>query len=274
MNSIAATQQIETGTPDLQAHLDAGVMTLILNRPRTRNALTPEMVEALGSTLAAAEKDANVRCIVLTGAGNGFCSGGDVKAMAEQDDASAKRSDIDGTIHLQRLAQRATAGKLFEMPKPTIAAINGPAAGAGLSLALACDIRIMSASAILLTAFAKVGLSGDFGASYFLTQLTGTAKARELFFLSDPVTAEDALRFGLTNYVCDPAQLEARTIDLARRFAAGPSTAFRFMKENLNRAISGGLNECLDLESTHHVHCFTTSDHQEGVKAFLGRRPS
>ena len=124
------------------------------------------------------------------------------------------------------------------MPKPTIAALPGAAAGAGLSYALACDLRVMSSSAIMTTAFAKVGFSGDYGGSYFMTQLLGSAKARELYYLSDRITADEALNLGLTNWVCDPEELMEKTMEIANRLASGPSVAYRYMKENLNRAMT------------------------------------
>src|SRR5581483_1478851 len=141
----------------------------------------------LSAALAACETDPEVACIVLTGAGGAFCAGGDVKGMAEGRDSGSTApagTDIDSRIHAQRLSQRATAGKLYRMPKPTIAALPGAAAGAGFSLALACDLRIAADTAVMTTAFARVGFSGDYGGTYFLSQLVGSAKARELYYLS------------------------------------------------------------------------------------------
>jgi 2-(1,2-epoxy-1,2-dihydrophenyl)acetyl-CoA isomerase len=262
-------REMDTGTADLQARLEAGVLTLALNRPEARNAMSAAMIAALSERLAQAETDDEVRCVVLTGTGKAFCAGGDVKGMANRGDGGMT---IDHAIHRQRLAQRATAGKLFRMPKPTIAAINGAAAGAGLSLALACDLRIMSTAAFLTTAFAKVGFSGDFGGTYFMTQLIGAAKAREFYFLSDRVDAHEAVRLGLANWLCHPDELDARTRDLASRLAAGPTVAYRYMKENLNRAMAGEIDDCLDLEATHHIHCGQTEDHREAAKAFVAKR--
>jgi 2-(1,2-epoxy-1,2-dihydrophenyl)acetyl-CoA isomerase len=158
------------------------------------------------------------------------------------------------------------------MPKPTLAALPGAAAGAGLSLALACDMRIMSSNAIMTTAFAKVGFSGDYGGTYFMTQLVGSAKARELYYLSERVDAEQALQLGLTNWVCEPEVLLERAVEIAQRLATGPTVAYRYMKENLNRAMSGDVDECLDLEATHHVHCGQTEDHKEAARAFVEKR--
>jgi 2-(1,2-epoxy-1,2-dihydrophenyl)acetyl-CoA isomerase len=265
-------KMIDTGTNDLLATLDEGVLTLTMNRPEARNAMSGEMNGALQAQLAWAELAAEVKVIVLTGAGKGFCAGGDVKGMAARGDGTVGNNTIDGKIHQQRLNQRATAGKLFRMPKPTLAALPGPAAGAGFSLALACDMRVMASTAIMTTAFARVGFSGDYGGTYFLTQLVGSAKARELYFLSDRVSAEEALRLGLANWVVEPEQLQAKTLEVARRLANGPTVAYRYMKENLNRAMSGEVEDCLDLEATHHVHCGQTEDHREATKAFVDKR--
>jgi 2-(1,2-epoxy-1,2-dihydrophenyl)acetyl-CoA isomerase len=158
------------------------------------------------------------------------------------------------------------------MPKPTIAAIPGPAAGGGMSLALACDMRVMASTAFMTTAFARVGFSGDYGGSYFLTQLVGSAKARELYYLSDRIPAAECLRLGLANWVVEPDQLQDKTREIALRLANGPTVAYRYMKENLNRAMAGNVEDCLDLEATHHVHCGQTEDHREATKAFVDKR--
>ncbi|WP_293458690.1 enoyl-CoA hydratase [Phenylobacterium sp.] len=272
MADTAPSMVLDTGTPDLKAELDAGVLTITLNRPDARNAMSDEMNQALARQLAWAELAPEVKCVVMTGAGKGFCAGGDVKGMNTRNSGSGGELTLDEAIHRQRVNQRATAGKLFAMPKPTIAALPGPAAGAGLSLALACDLRIMASTAILTTAFARVGFSGDYGGTYFLTQLVGSAKARELYFLSERVSAEEALRLGLANWVVEPEELAAKTREVARRLASGPTIAYRYMKENLNRAMAGEVDDCLDLEATHHVHCGRTEDHREAAKAFVEKR--
>lgn len=263
---------IDTGTTDLLATLDDGVLTLTLNRPEARNAMSAGMNEGLAKALAWAELEATVKVVVLTGAGKGFCAGGDVKGMDSYNEGGGEPIGIDAAIHRQRVNQRATAGKLFKMPKPTLAALPGAAAGAGLSLSLACDLRIMASSAIMTTAFAKVGFSGDYGGTYFLTQLVGSAKARELYFLSDRISANEALGLGLTNWVCEFDELQAKTQEIARRLANGPTVAYRYMKENLNRAVAGEVDDCLDLEATHHIHCGETADHKAAAKAFVEKR--
>ena len=267
-----AAIELDTGTNELLASKDEGVLTLTMNRPEARNALSRAMLAALATQLAAAEEDGEVKCVVLTGAGRGFCAGGDVKGMAASGDGTRGGNTIDVAIARQRSSQRATAGRLFKMPKPTIAALPGAAAGAGFSLALACDLRIMATGAIMTTAFARVGFSGDYGGTYFLTQLIGSAKARELYYLSERIGADDALRLGLANWVCAPEELAAKTREIALRLARGPSVAYRYMKENLNRAMAGEVDDCLDLEVTHHIHCGQTEDHREATKAFVAKR--
>jgi 2-(1,2-epoxy-1,2-dihydrophenyl)acetyl-CoA isomerase len=266
------SRSIETGTEHVLGRVDDRVATITLNRPERRNALSLEMFIGLERALVDAETSDDVGCVVLTGAGGAFCAGGDVKGMAKSSGSGGPGRGIDALIHTQRLWQRGTAGRIYEMPKPVIASLPGAAAGAGLSLALACDLRIASETAILLTAFANVGFSGDFGGTFFMTQLLGSAKARELYYLSERVEAQEALRLGLVNRVVPVEKLEAATLELAGRIAHGPGVAYRYMKENLNRAVGGELRECLDLEATHHVHTALTEDHRNAVKAFVEKR--
>ena len=271
---------IETGTDHITARVEDRIAILTLDRPKARNALSGPMLRGLALALDDAERSRDVGVVVLTGAGQAFCAGGDVKAMDsghEQDAARAKAEPdraprtLDGAIHRQRLDQRATAGRIYSMAKPVIGSLPGAAAGAGLALALACDLRIAAESAFLLTAFARVGFSGDYGGSYFLSQLVGSAKARELYYLSDKVDATEALRLGLVNRVVPDDTLEAQTLELASRIAHGPTIAFQYMKENLNRALGGDVLECMDLEATHHVHTSLTEDHRN-VRAFIEKR--
>ena len=264
---------IETGTDDLLAHEEAQVLTITLNRPAARNAMSGAMNDALATALAYGERSPNVRCIVLTGAGGAFCAGGDVKGMAARGEGQGEGPTLDERIHGQRLNQRNTAGRIYLMPKPVIAALPGPAAGAGLSLALAADLRIMADTAFITSAFAKVGFSGDYGGTFFLSHLVGAAKAKEIYYLSDRVSAEECQHLGLANFVVPADRLEAEATALARRLASGPPVAYRYMKENFNRAAMGAdVIECLDLEATHHVHTGLTEDHRNAARAFVERQ--
>jgi 2-(1,2-epoxy-1,2-dihydrophenyl)acetyl-CoA isomerase len=246
-----------------------GVAVLTLNRPDRLNALSSAMLEALLEALPRLADDGSVGAVVLAGAGRGFCAGGDVKAMAEGrefagDTLEEKAAGLRSSMEVSRW--------LHEMPKPTIAMVRGAAAGAGLSLAMACDLRIAGEGARFATAFARVGYSGDFGGSYFLTRLVGTAKARELYYTADILDAEEALALGLANRVVPDARLEEETMALAARLAAGPRVALRYMKRNMNAAESGSLTDLLDLEAWHHTRCGMTEDHREAARAFLEKR--
>jgi 2-(1,2-epoxy-1,2-dihydrophenyl)acetyl-CoA isomerase len=161
---------------------------------------------------------------------------------------------------------------LHEIPQPTIAMVNGPAAGAGLALALACDLRIASESARFITAFAKVGFSGDFGGCYFLSKLVGTAKARELYYTGEPLDAAQALALGIVNRVVPDSELANATMTLARRLARGPSIALGLMKQNFNAAETGTLAELLDLEASNQIKTGRTEDHLEAARAFVDKR--
>ena len=263
----------DTGTDDIRSEVLEGVMTITLNRPERRNAMSSAMLKGLVASLADAETASDVGAVLLTGAGGAFCAGGDVKGMAEAGGEGGDSAlQYDARVHLQRRDQRDTAGKLYELPKPTIAVLPGPAAGAGLSIALSCDLRYASPNAIMTTAFARVGFSGDYGGTYFMSRLVGSAKARELYFLSEKIDMQEAERLGLVNGIFEEESLQDEATSIARRLAQGPTVAYRYMKENLNRAVNGEMGECLDMEAAHHIHCGQTQDHKEAVKAFVDKR--
>jgi len=269
---MATSRSIDTGTGFVTANVEDRVATITLDRPERRNALCPEMFAGLERALIDAESAEDVGCVVLTGAGGAFCAGGDVKAMAESHQGGGG-GGVDAAIHRQRLWHRGTSARLYEMPKPVVASLPGAAAGAGLALALACDLRIASEKAILVTAFANVGFSGDFGGTFFMNQLVGPARTRELYYLSERIDARAAEQLGLINRVVRHEKLEDETRELAARLAHGPAIAYRYMKENVRRAAAGGeLYECLDAEATHHVHTALTEDHRNAVRAFVEKR--
>jgi 2-(1,2-epoxy-1,2-dihydrophenyl)acetyl-CoA isomerase len=243
------------------------VATLTLNRPERLNALSTPMLDGLLEALPRLAADPGVAVVILTGAGRGFCAGGDVKNMAE----GSSQLGMDDAV--QRLRGRMEVSRLLhEIPKPTIAMVNGPAAGAGLAMALACDLRIAATSARFITAFAKVGFSGDFGGSYFLSKLVGTGKARELYYTGGHLSAAQALALGVANRVVADADLADDTMILAKELARGPGIALGLMKQNFNAAESGTLSELLDLEALHQVRTAKTEDHQEAARAFVEKR--
>jgi 2-(1,2-epoxy-1,2-dihydrophenyl)acetyl-CoA isomerase len=248
-----------------------GVATLTFNRPEARNALTGEMQAALSEALPRLAADPEVRAVVVTGAGGAFCAGGDVKGFAaagRQGEAGGGGIDLERRAHGLRHASEVVRW-LHEMPKPTLAVIPGPAAGAGLSIALACDLRIAAVNAKLTTAFSKVGLAGDYGGSWFLTQLVGAAKARELYFTADVITGAEALALGIVNKAVPAEDLEAVAGDYARYLAGLPTLAIGYMKRNLNTAQHSTLGELLDVEAPHMVRTMMTEDHKAASIAFV-----
>lgn len=256
-------------TDQLLEHLDGGVLTLTLNRPERLNTLTPEMSYALERVLLRAAEDREVGAIVLTGAGRAFCAGGDVKSMAE---GAVAPSFDERVTSLRRRMEPVRL--LHEIAKPTIAMLRGAVAGAGLSLALACDLRIASEDLRLTTAFVKVGLSSDFGGSYLLSRLVGGARARELFLTSPRLTAQGALAQGIVTRVVADAALETETLSLARSLAEGPRIALGYMKQNLALAETASLAEVMDAEALRHIRCAGTEDHREAAAAFVAKRPA
>jgi 2-(1,2-epoxy-1,2-dihydrophenyl)acetyl-CoA isomerase len=246
-----------------------GVTTVTLNRPEALNAFTPEMLEALRDLADELADDPAVRCVLVTGAGRAFCAGGDVKGMAARNDGPPVSLD-------ERLAsfkhQVQLSRFLYEMPKPTIAAVNGYALGAGLSLALATDIRIAADDAKLGVQFARVGTSGDYGITWFLQRLVGPAKAKELCFSSEIMDAQAALALGLVNRVVPAASLQEEAAALARQFAAGPTRAFGLMKENIAYGAVNSLEETLRFEAANQVASQQTEDHREAARAFVEKR--
>lgn len=253
---------------DLIEVIEDGIATVTMNRPEARNAFTAEMMAGLSESFTRLAADRSVRVVVLTGAGDAFCAGGDVKSFAANAGANVnldeRMQDLRSRVEVSRL--------LHEMPKPTLAVISGPAAGAGFSLAMACDMRIAADTAKLTTAFSKVGLSGDFGGSYFLTKLLGAAKARELYFSADVILGKDAAAMGMVNKSVPAEELPAAAAAMAKQLASLPTVAIGYMKKNLNVALEGSLSEVLDWESNHMVRAFETEDHQGAAKAFVEKR--
>ena len=278
----AVMTTLDTGTDELLATLEDGVALLTLNRPGSRNALSDTLSPALRRMFATLRETPEARCVVLTGAGTAFCAGGDVKGMGGQQEARPSRSDKPGkpnrpTTREAVIAelterQRALTGALHALPQPTIAALPGAAAGAGLSIALACDLRIAAERAFITTGFANVGLAGDYGSTFFLPRLVGQAKARELFFTADRVDAATCLELGIVNRVVPNEKLMEETMALARRLASGPTQAYRLMKANLDRSARADLDTSLAFEAEATVASAGTEDHREAVRAFIEKR--
>lgn len=256
---------------DLLESLEAGIATLTMNRPEARNALSAEMLGGLAEALPRLAGDPAVRLVVLTGAGSAFCSGGDVKGFARRAAGETGAASFDHRVTDLRTRMEVSRW-LHEMPKPTLAVIPGAAAGAGLSLALACDLRIAADDAMLTTAFSKIGLSGDFGGSYFLNHLVGAAKAREMYFTGQVISGAQAQHIGLVNRAVPTDQLAEAARAWAAELAALPTIAIGYMKRNLNVGLRASLSDVLDSEAIHMVRTFETSDHKAAAAAFVEKR--
>lgn len=244
------------------------VVTLRLNRPEKLNAFNPDMVRGLVHALLRAGEDKTVRAVVLTGAGRGFCAGGDLDYIR---DARTRKSvhDLQELLKLGREMCLAIAG----MPKLVIAAVNGPAAGGGMSLALACDLRIASERASFTHAFGQVGLYPDFGATFFLPRLVGLARASEMFYTAESLSAAEACRIGIACRVCPHEEFDAGVQELAQRLAAGPPLAYRDVKRTMIGEAHRELEQALDEENRLQIHCFLSEDCAEGLAAFFEGRP-
>ncbi len=274
-----------------------GVALITLNRPDSLNAMGGQLMPMLAQYLAQCAHDTSVRCVVLTGAGRAFCAGGDVKDMGRRPEgtvsasaeasaapaqpAPAAKTDgarpsvftmLDPSVGILRESQMRTSYVLHTMPKPTIAMVNGHAVGAGLSLALAADLRIASDKAKFGTAFGRIALSGDFGGSYYMQRLVGMGKARELYFTAEIIEAAEALRIGMVNRVVAHDQLADETLALAAKLAAGPTATFARMKENLNLGEHADLRSLLDQEGFYQRLTGLSNDSREAVRAFIEKR--
>lgn len=262
-----ATQPVETGALVLEARRD-GVATLVMNRPERLNALNNELAMAVNDALGRIAEDDSVRVVVITGAGRAFCAGGDLGALG-------KGRQTGATHELEPLLR---AGmhmvlKMRTMPQPVIAAVNGAAAGAGMNIALAADIRIAAEEATFGQNFAKVGLFPDYGGTYFLPQLVGPSKAAELFYTGDMIDAKTALGLGIVNHVVSSGQLEGEVKTLAQKIAHGPSLAIRAVKKALFASGEKELSLALDNEVREQMRCYLSEDCNEGIRAFFEKRP-
>jgi len=267
--------KIETGTDDLLGRVDGHVAVLSFNRPERRNALSSPMYEGFEQALPQIERDPAVRVLLVTGQGGAFCAGGDVKGMHENNTGGSATTptSLEGSIGSLRSVQAQVSLALRRLPMPVVAALPGAAAGAGLSIALAADLRIAAERAVLVTAFANVGASGDFGTSWFLPRIVGEARAKELMFTSPRLTAAEAADLGIVNRVLPDDGFEDAALAYCHDLANRAPIALRYMKENVNRALGSSLAEALDAEASAMVRTMGTADHREAAAAFVEKRP-
>jgi enoyl-CoA hydratase/carnithine racemase len=263
---------IDTGTNELLCVIHDRVAVITLNRPEARNALSDRLTPALRTMIRTCGENPAVGALLITGAGSAFCAGGDVKGMGAHRDPKKLAMSFDEKVADLQERQRLLTGALVSVRKPTIAALPGPAAGAGLAIAMACDIRIAAESAFVSTGYLRVGLSGDYGIACLLTRLVGTARARELMFTSEKVDAARCATIGLVNRVVPDAKLQDEAFALAKSMAEGPAIALRYMKDNLDEALLFDFATARDHEAERLIRTTMTSDHREAVQAFIEKR--
>ncbi|MBS0526267.1 MAG: enoyl-CoA hydratase/isomerase family protein [Proteobacteria bacterium] len=264
------SMNIDTGTTELLCAVREGVAVITLNRPEARNAMSPDLTTALRAQIRERAEDESVGALLITGAGTAFCSGGDVKAMGGR----GPRGQMTFEERLSDLRWRQTnlTGALFAVRKPTVAALPGAAAGAGLAIALACDMRIAAKSAFCATGYARIGLSGDYGIAWLMTRAVGPMRARELMLTAERVDSERCERIGLVNRVVDDAGLQDEAFALARSLAEGPRIAYRNIKDNLDEAPFIDYPTAMHREAERLVAASRTADHKEAVAAFVEKR--
>jgi enoyl-CoA hydratase/carnithine racemase len=263
--------EIDTGTQELLCRIEDRVGVITLNKPRKKNALGDILTPALRRTLVTLEGDNRVGCVMITGAGDSFCSGGDVGGMSSKDNDSALLSHQDTVAELVHKQVTLTL-RLHELNKVTVAALPGAAAGAGFSIALACDLRIASSNAFVTTAFRNIGLSGDYGASWFLPRLIGLARAKELFYGADRIEADEGERLGIFNKVFPQESFRDDALAYAARIANGPTNTMARMKINLNAGMDQSLRDSLVLEAEHLLASIRDPEAREAISAFMEKR--
>ncbi|MBR1204773.1 MULTISPECIES: enoyl-CoA hydratase [unclassified Bradyrhizobium] len=269
---MTAEIKIETGTDELLCVIRDRVAVITLNRPDARNSLSDTLTPALRTMIRTCGENPEVGVLLITGAGKAFCAGGNVKGMgANRDPKKLEMSYEDKVADLQE-RQRLLTGALASVRKPTIAALPGPAVGAGLAIAMACDIRIAAQSAFISTGYLRVALSGDYGMAWLLTRLVGTSRARELMFTSEKVDATRCEQIGLVNRVVPDETLQDEAFALAKSMAEGPTLALRYMKDNLDEALQFDFATARDHEAERLIRLTATADHKEAVQAFIEKR--
>jgi enoyl-CoA hydratase/carnithine racemase len=265
-------QEFSSDTGQLVCNLDDRVFTITLNRPEARNALSDELTRALRRALTWAATSADVGAIVMTGAGKAFCAGGDVKRMASRNASAVDAPGAQAAFLEMSARHHETAGALRLMRKPSIAALPGAAAGAGLALALACDLRIASDTAFVSTGYARVGLSGDYGVAWLLTRTVGPAQARQLMLTAERVAADRAEQIGLFNRIVPEADLRTEAQAWARQLANGPAIALGYIKDSLDEALSIDHASAINNEADRLLKSRSTNDHREAARAFVEKR--
>jgi len=251
---------------DLIINNNEGILEITFNRPERKNAISRAMFEKILETLKLNIHNKNLRAIFISGSGDAFSAGGDVKDMAAKKDLGSLQEKTQSLRNLMEISKI-----MYTSPVPTVAVVNGVAAGAGLALSLSCDFRISTEHGKFTTAFSKVGFSGDFGISYFLSKLVGISKAKELLYFSDVIDGTKALSLGIVNFLIDSKEIKNYSDSLKNKFKNMPPIAIKYMKKNLNNTDYENLETCLDQEALYQMICSETEDHKNAVLAFVNK---
>ncbi len=261
--------KIDTGTDQLLCELFENVALVTLNKPEKRNALGDIITPALRNTLKLLEANENVQVVIITGAGGAFCAGGDVKDMSSNEIVESSKDDQISELITK---QNELTLRLFNLKKPTIAMISGPAAGAGFCIALACDLRVASTNSFFSTGYRNVGLPGDYGGTWLLTKLVGPTLAKKLYFSAEKIMAQKAFELGIITEVTPESELKNSTFLLAKMIATAPTTAIYNMKKNINYSMHSNLEDTLKMEAAATIHAINSDEHKVAVREFVNNR--
>ncbi len=271
MNTI---DYLETGTKQLLAQIEDNILTLTLNRPKTKNALSESLTPYLRKILKLVKKDKSIRILIITGYGDAFCSGGDIKSMSKKSiiNNKTKITSTKNKVKELQKKQLELTGVLYSLNIPTIAILKGVAAGAGLSLALACDIRIATTNSFIISGYSKIGLSGDYGITWLLSKITSPSIAKEIMFTNKRINAKEAKSLGIFNQVYSKNLLTKKSKELCSQIVSGAPNSVCLIKKNINNSFALTFKEALKNEAINIIKSASTDDHKEAVNAFIEKR--
>jgi len=265
--------ELDTGTRQLLAHIHGDIGILTLNRPESKNALSDELTPALRKKISELNGDSRIRSLIITGAGDAFCAGGDIKSMnSDKDKVWTEKKPEEETISELQEKQITLTSALYNFSKPTIAVLPGAAAGAGLSIALSCDFRFASKNAFAIAGYGKIALTGDYGITWLLTKLVGPAKSKDILFSNRKIYTDEGLKFGIFDKIFDNEILLKESIEYAKHIGTFSPLALKTMKKNINNSSEINLNQALDQEAIDLIKASKSNDHKEGIKAFVEKR--
>ena len=266
--------ELETGTRQLLSHIHGNIGIITLNRPESKNALSDELTPALRKQIANLNLDDRVNSLIITGAGDAFCAGGDIKSMnsSSNKDGWTNKVSEEEVIKSLQLKQMTLTHALYNFSKPTIAALPGAAAGAGLSIALTCDFRFTNENAFAIAGYGRIALTGDYGMSWLLPRIIGISKAKDMMFSNKKILAREGLNIGLFDNIIEGDNLLKSTLEYANLLSSFSPLALKAMKNNINSAYELSLEKSLNQEAIELIKASKSNDHKEGIRAFIEKR--